>query len=320
MTAINILNYQRNSGGWPKNIADYTKKLTPAEEADIKSEASRNDATIDNSATVKEIRFLAEQYQISGKKEYLKAVENGISYLLKAQYSNGGWPQYFPDTSGYRKHITYNDHAMINVLTLLQDVSLGMRFMNGFDKSLVSLSKASVLKGIDCILNTQVKVKGKLTAWCAQHDKDSLVPAKARSYELISLSGSESVGILQFLMNQKKPSEKIKTSILEGVNWLKAVQLKGFKYEDIPDSSKPKGYDRLLIKHPESVLWARFYEVETNEPFVCGRDGIKKRELREIEYERRAGYAWYGSWAKELLEVKFPVWAGINLSKSVSSK
>jgi PelA/Pel-15E family pectate lyase len=165
-----------------------------------------------------------------------------------------------------------------------------------------------------------VNVNGKLTAWCAQHDKNTLLPANARSYELISLSAMESSGILEFLMRQKDPSDKVKTAIVAGVNWLKEVQLKGLKYEDIPDPSKPKGYDRLLLKDPNETVWARFYEVKTNEPFISGRDGIKKKDLNEIEYERRAGYAWYGTWPRTLLEVKLPKWAAINLTKSTSYK
>ncbi|MFX9027583.1 pectate lyase, partial [Acinetobacter baumannii] len=48
--------------------------------------------------------------------------EHGVAYLLKAQYKNGGWPQFYPDLSAYRHEITYNDNAMINVMNLLYDL------------------------------------------------------------------------------------------------------------------------------------------------------------------------------------------------------
>ena len=322
--ARNMLLYQRNAGGWPKHVndvkVDYTKKLTEAQQASVRDDAGRNDATIDNGATVKEIRFLTEYYKKTGTKEYLAAAEKGLRYLLEAQYDNGGWPQFFPDTSGYRKHITYNDNAMINVLNLLEDVKLGQNPMDVIDRSIVSKCAAAVSKGVDCILKTQVRVNGKLTAWCAQHDKNTFLPAKARSYELISLSGMESAKIIEFLLRQKNPSEEIKASVVAGVNWLNDVKLNGMKFASIPDSTKARGYDRALVADPKESVWARFYEVETNEPFISGRDGVKKKDLKDIDYERRVGYAWYGNWPKDLLQEKYPAWAASNLKKPVSTK
>ena len=65
--ADNMLLYQRNAGGWPKHIGevkiDYTKKLLPAEKAGIADDFARNDATIDNNATTKEILYLASAYK-----------------------------------------------------------------------------------------------------------------------------------------------------------------------------------------------------------------------------------------------------------------
>lgn len=324
LIAHNMLLYQRNAGGWPKHVndkkIDYTKRLSAAQKASIKDDSFRNDATIDNEATVKEIRFLARQYKLTGKKPYLNAVEKGLLYLIKAQYANGGWPQFFPDTSGYKKHITYNDNAMVNVLNLLQDVSLGLHYMDAVDKLFIDLSKSAVEKGIECILNTQVKVNGKLTAWCAQHDKNTLLPVKARSYELISLSGMESVGIVEFLIRQKNPLKRVKLSVAAAVEWLKTVQLNGYKYGAVTDSSKSRGFDRVLLKDPESVIWARCYDIDTNEPFVSGRDGNRKKDIQDIDYERRVGYAWYGAWAKKLLEIHYPAWAASNLTNNGSPK
>ena len=53
-------------------------------------------------------------------------------------------------------------------------------------------------KGIACILLTQVKQDGKLTAWCAQYDETHLRPGLgARNFEPPSLSGMESVGLVE---------------------------------------------------------------------------------------------------------------------------
>jgi PelA/Pel-15E family pectate lyase len=312
LVADNMLLFQRNYGGWPKHYkeekVDYKREYTAVEKATIQDESNRNDATIDNEATIKEIRYLLKAYKQTKEKKYLTAVENGIKYLLKMQYKNGGFPQFYPDLSSYRHYITYNDWAMVNALNILYDVSKRINGYQVVDSTLVKPSKIAVEKGVDCILKTQVKVKGKLTAWCQQHNEKTLKPAPARKFELISLSGAETVGIVKFLMKQDNQSKQVKTAIEAAIDWLNKSKIVGYKYEDIVDSTLPKGRDRIIIPEAGNVLWARFYDIETNEPFFCGRDGIKRKNVSEIEHERRTGYAWYGSWAKDLLEKDYPNW------------
>jgi len=194
LVADNMLLFQRNYGGWPKHYKeekiDYKKEYTAVEKATIQDESNRNDATIDNDATTKEVRYLIKVYHQSKNKKYLTAAENGIKYLLKMQYKNGGFPQFYPDLSSYRHEITYNDNAMINAMNVLYDVAFRRNGFDAVDSNFIKPSKKAVAKGVDCILKTQVKVKGKLTVWCAQHDEKTLKPAKARAYELPSLSGS----------------------------------------------------------------------------------------------------------------------------------
>ena len=312
LIAENMLLFQRSYGGWPKHYQekaiDYKRVYTDAEKATIVDEANRNDATIDNNATTKEIRYLLKQYQKDGIKKYLTAAEKGIAYLLKAQYKNGGWPQFYPDLSSYRHEITYNDNAMINALNVLNDVVKRTNEFAAVDASFVPKAEKAIQKGVDCILKTQVKVKGKLTVWCAQYDEVSLKPAMARKFELISLSGNESVGIVEFLMNVEKLNKNIIQAITSAIEWFEKSKIVGYKYVDIDAPELPKGRDRVIVQDSGSVIWARFYEIETNKPFFSGRDSIKKYKVSEIEHERRIGYAWYGTWPKDLLENKFPKW------------
>jgi PelA/Pel-15E family pectate lyase len=316
LVADNMLMFQRNYGGWPKHLGndkiDYTKTYSVAEKAAIADDAGTNDATIDNDATTKEIKYLISAYKKSNNKKYLDAAERGIRYLLKAQYANGGWPQFYPDTSLYRTEVTYNDNAMTNVMNVLYDVSNKLNDMEIVDASLREPSKKAVEKGIDCILKTQIKVDGKLTVWCAQYDCKTLQPAKARSYELPSLSGEESVDIVLFLMRMPNPSNEIKKSISSAVDWFKKSEIKGLNWINVKDDSAPKKFDRVAVKDDTSTIWARFYDIDTNEPFFCGRDGIKKKTVAGIEYERRTGYAWYGRWPKELIDKKYPEWVAKN--------
>ena len=313
VVADNMILYQRSYGGWPKHIGnqriDYKKQLSPAEKAGLIDDASLNDGTIDNDATNKEIRYLLKAYKSSHNPAYLASAEKGIQYLLKSQYNNGGWPQFYPDTASlYRGEITYNDNAMINTTNVLLDIVKQRNDLELVSPTFIEPAKIAVDKAIDCILKTQIKVNGKLTVWCAQYNQYTLEPAKARSYELVSLSGSESVGIIEFLMKIEHPSPQIIEAVNAAVEWFRTTSIKGFEYKNISDPSMPKGKDRVLFKDDSSELWARFYDINTNKPFFSGRDGIKKDDVKDIEHERRTGYMWYGHWAKDLINKEYPEW------------
>ncbi len=54
-------------------------------------------------------------------------------------------------------------------------------------------------------------------------------------------------------------------------------------------------------------LWARFSEIATNRPIFCGRDGVIRYNIAQIEPERRNGYAWYGTWGNDVA-VRYSRW------------
>lgn len=317
LQADNMLLFQRGSGGWSKQFKgkafSYNVGFTDEQKGEIANEAKKDDANIDNGSTAKEIRYLVSAYKKINNPKYLVAAENGVRYLLKAQYKNGGWPQYYPDKSSYRAQVTFNDNAMINSLRILQDVALKQNDLEVVNAALIEPAARAVSKGIECILATQIKVDGKLTAWCQQYDEKTLKPAKARAYELASISASESVSITEFLMSQPNPSPEIKQAITAAIQWLQAVKIEGFKVADIDAPGTKKGKDRQVVQDDNSTIWARYYEIGTNKPFFCDRDGIIKYSIQEIGYERRNGYAWYGVWAKKLLEKEYPSWCKKNV-------
>ena len=128
------------------------------------------------------------------------------------------------------------------------------------------------------------------------NDKQSLKPAKARAFKLVSLCSAESVGITEFLMRLPHPTDQIKKSIHAAVEWLEQVKIPGHKFVDKNDVKQPKGKDQVLIKQEGNITWARFYTIEANEPLFSRRDSAPKKTVAEIEHERRTGYAWYGEW------------------------
>ncbi len=313
LQADNMLLFQRDNGGWFKQFHEkpfsYNVVFAPVDKEAIAAEVKEGAATIDNDATNKEIRYLVNIYKTVSNPRYLAAAEKGIRYLLQSQYANGGFPQYYPDRGLYRNEITYNDNAMINTLNVLRDVALHQNGFEIVDQQLVAPCAAAVSKGVDCILKTQIKVDGKLTAWCQQYNEKTLEPAKARAYELPSISGAESVGIIEFLISQPAQTPETRRAITAAVAWLNAVKITGYKFViNVPDVNAPEGKDRRLLPDSNSTVWARFYEIGTNRPFFCDRDGIKKYDLRELSYERRDNYGWYGTWPKKLLENDYPAW------------
>src|SRR5262249_10626222 len=163
----------------------------------------------DNESTYTQMEFLARVYTATKQGRFAASFRRGFEYLLQAQYPNGGWPQFYPLRHGYWDHITYNDDAMIGVLTILQRIMTRAAEYVFLTNDERSRAKAAIDRGIDCILKTEVVQNGRLTVWCAQHDEQTLAPAKARAYEHPSLSGSESVGIVEFLMGIERPSPEV---------------------------------------------------------------------------------------------------------------
>ena len=306
--AESILLHQRNNGGWPKNY-DRDRSITEGERKVILANKNRNDATFDNGATQTEIRYLAKTLLATKDSRYLEAVLKGIRFMLEAQYPNGGWPQRFPKPSGYSAHITFNDGAMIGVMSTLRDISTDKIAYPFVSDELRERCRKAVERGIPCILKCQILVNGKKTAWCAQHDEKTLMPRKARSYELPSISGAESVGVVRFLMEIDEPSPEIIAAVQGTVHWFDEAKLTGIREIRKEAKGTPKGWDKVVIEDASAPpIWARFYEIGTDQPIFCSRDGIPKETIAEISYERRNGYSWLGYYAKDLMEKDYPAW------------
>ncbi|MBM1104546.1 pectate lyase [Aurantibacter crassamenti] len=303
--ADNVIKYQSYQGGWPKSTDLARAPLTAG---DYPADGDGRINSLDNNATTLPMEFLARVAAATDTFDYRASFLRGLDYLFAAQYSNGGWPQFWPlRGDAYYSRITYNDEAMIRVMKLLKGVADGEPHYAFVDDKRREKAKAAVDLGIDCILNTQVIQKGKRTAWCAQHDENTLEPAWARAYEPPSLSGGETVDIIRFLMSIENPSDEIKEAIKGGVSWLRKVAIKGVRLDKVKN---PDGRtDRKLVPDKKApLLWARFYELETNRPLYLDRDSVFRYDFSEIGYERRSGYGYNGYWAADLLDSEYPNW------------
>ncbi|MBA7530852.1 hypothetical protein ES705_23063 [subsurface metagenome] len=307
MIAGNVLLYQRNIGGWPKNI-QIQNPLTDDEKQNLLEQKSIPEGcTTDNGATILEMTYLSKIYKQVPDERYKKAFLLAINYLLDAQYNNGGWAQFYPLHKGYYTHTTYNDDSMVNIMKLLSEIFNKTGYFSiEPDEIAIIRAKKAFDKGIDCILKTQYKQHGVLTSWCAQHDEHTLLPAKARSYELPSLSGQESAGIVLLLMSLDNPSTQVKNAINSAVAWFEKTKITGLRQERYLTETGLR--EKRLLPDPSAPpLWARFMELEDNAPFFCDRDGIKKASMFEIGQERRNGYGWYSEQPQKVLDL-YPAW------------
>ena len=156
---------------------------------------------------------------------------------------------------------------------------------------------AAVAAGTSCILDTQVRVGGKLTAWGQQHDPLTLEPTSARSYELTSICALESAEIVDYLMSIDAPSERVVRAVYAATDWLAAVPVHGLSYAH---------YE--LTKSPNAPpLWGRLYEIGTNRVIMANRDGVKLYDWNKLT-DRRSGYGWYTTKPAETLAT-FATWS-----------
>ena len=168
-------------------------------------------------------------------------------------------------------------------------------------------STTEIAKAIDFILKSQIVQAGIKTVWCAQHDPTSYVPRGARSYELPSKSGKESIGVIAFLMSQPQTPE-IKAAAQAAIAWYKsdAVKVADTAYVNRPSSNTDDSYNPIQPR-VGSTMWYRFYDLEQDVGFFSGRLASdnppgtgKQYDIMMIEAERRYGYQWGGSYGTGL--------------------
>ena len=304
-----LMLWQRCTGGWPKNI-DMVTPMTDEQKQKVAADKQlTDDSTIDNGATTQQMRFLARLFQQTGDKQTREAFLRGVEFLLSGQYEDGGWPQFWPNPHGYQVHITFNDDAIYNTMVMLRDMVQMKEPYQGklTDKKLRKRMQKAFDKGVECILATQIRIDGQPTIWCQQHDHETLKPAKARAYELPSYGPQESASLVQLLMQLPNPDERVKQAVHGAMRWFDKYKLTGLRLvrtgwrEGTPDV-------KLVKDEHGGPLWARYYDLEHCEPYVCDRDGVPRRRLEDIGHERRNGYSWYGSHPAELYPL-YDEWA-----------
>lgn len=301
------VSFQTPAGGWNKNTSFTDHLRRPGERSGYENGYI---GTFDNDATITPLSFLAKVIAATdatnpdASTPYRAAFTRGLNYLLQAQFPNGGWPQVYPLEGSYHDAITYNDGAMVNILTLLRALAAGQKefaFVSAADRARAA---AAVTRGLHCILATQIIVQGRLTVWCQQHDSLTLAPTSARNYEMPSQSSGESAGLALFLMELPNPSPEVVTAVHAAAAWFQKTVLQDVIFKPAPDDS-----GRRLVAAPGATpMWPRYAEIGSDRPLFGDRDKTIHDDVNQISKERRNGYAWFGDGPKRALDL-YRTWA-----------
>jgi len=308
----NILLYQKNNGGWPKNY-DIFAVLTPEQKDSLIKSKSVLNTTFDNGTSYTHVAALSLIYTATKDARYKDAALKGIDFILSAQYANGGWPQYYPLEENYSRHITYNDGAMIGIMELLKNILDGKQQFAFVDNKYKSKIKKAYQEGLDCTLKLQINDAGKPTAWCQQYDEVSLQPAWARKFEPPCICNGESSEITSFLMSIKQPDQKVIDAVQYAVQWFEDSKILNTRVRTISAPPLQTPYlvtriDRVVVNDPTAPpIWTRYYELKTHRPMFCNRDSSIVYSLADVARERRAGYGWYTYGPQKVLD-QYPAW------------
>lgn len=300
----NMTTWQISNGGFYKAMADkYKSAYTSGNKSEWRSKDGGDLGTIDNNATIQEMRLLAVRYKETTNSNYKSAFKSSfnkaLNFILTMQRSSGGLPQVWPKRGNYSDHVTLNDNAMVRAMVTMMDIA---NRTSPFDSDIIddatrNKMKSALDKAVDYLLKAQIVNNGNLTVWCAQHDTANYVPRPARAYELESKSGSESAGVVWFLMNWPEQTEAIQKAVKGAIAWYKKTRVVGLYF------NKKAG---TFEQRDGNVLWYRFYEVNNDNYFFCDRDGAstKTQDFTKISEERRTGYQWAGDYGTALLSAE----------------
>ncbi|MBO6075722.1 MAG: pectate lyase, partial [Fibrobacter sp.] len=302
--AYNMTTWQISNGGFYKAMADkYKSAYSGGQKSEWRAKDGGDLGTIDNNATIQEMRLLALRYKETTNSNYKAAFKTSfnkaLNFILTMQRSTGGLPQVWPKRGNYSDHVTLNDNAMVRAMVTMMDIA---NKTSPFDSDIIddatrSKMKSALDKAIQYLLKAQIVNNGNLTVWCAQHDTANYAPRPARAYELESKSGSESAGVVWFLMNWPEQTEEIQKAVKGAIAWYKKTKVTGLYF-----NKKAGTFD----KRDGNVLWYRFYEVNNDNYFFCDRDGAstKTQDFTKISEERRTGYQWAGDYGSALLSTE----------------
>ena len=259
---------QLASGGWDYRIdfdPEKSKKWhyrRDVEQGDHTTGERRNRTTLDDDNTQSALRLLmqVDQRLDFAAADLHRAVLYGLESLLKAQYPNGAWPQRYSEWADlsqfpvqkarypatwsrqypkqhYLAYYTFNDNAIADVI----ETMIEAHKIYGDERW-----RRAAERGGDFIILAQMP--DPQPAWAQQYNL-AMEPAWARRFEPPAITGGESFGVMQILLELYLAygEPRFLEPIPRALAWAKAAQL--------PDGRM-----------------ARFYELQTNRPLYFTKE------------------------------------------------
>jgi hypothetical protein len=249
---------QRQIGGWDHRVD--VAHLTADAKAPVRRQGR---CTFDDNITQGALKFLIEADSAIDERWLTDGIELGLAFMLKSQFHNGAWPQWYPLRGGYGDYYTFNDNSINDCI----DLMLKAHKAYGKDEYL-----ACAKRGGDFIIVSQLS---KPQAGWAQQYSGDMKPAWARSFEppgVCSAVTARNIRTLVQLYLYTKDNKYLRP-IPAAIEWL--------EYSNIGEN-----------------LWARLYEAGTNRPIYGDRmDGNKIHyDYEKISEKERTSYLWHGEY------------------------
>ena len=194
---------------------------------------------------------------------------------------------------------------MVHALEVLRSVSLAEAPFTFLDDDMKQRAAQAYERGVACLLDCQVRIAGKRSVWCAQHDPLTLAPAAARLKEPPSLSGAESAELLKFLMRKGPITSAVRSAVEDAIAWLDA-----HKVTDMRKTKAESGKtDYVQDASSTEVYWARFYDLEQGKPIFAGaEDGKIYATYHEMAQHNKVAYDYYTTKPRDVVGKEMERW------------
>lgn len=295
-TADHVLLFQMPDGGWPKGIY-YPTHISENELATISEAKKQMASSVYGKATLTEIHFLSNMYQATSRRKYKKAAEEGIGYLVRSQYSNGGWPL---TASNEKQIFSFADNSFIDIMNLLWRIAEGKQPYDFVQADIRKQCREAFEKGVGLIINTQYIQNGQPSIWCTYYDAETLLPVAGSEQGILALNSQISDNLAGLLMGLKGPSHEITQSIEGAKNWYEQHKISGLTRQNYINKQGKRDFRFVEDKHAPD-MWALFYHPQSNTPLFYEQDGEIKESLDDLSYEGRKSQSWFNNDGGKLL-------------------